>query len=555
MSGRRSRPSRLGPIGIIATALGFLAGCAAGKPASIGGPGTDGGPDAVPVHCLGNTTCQGNVRAAVFACQRNGSPGALLETCGTGTVCSLGRCVSESCADVEAHASITGCIFYVATLDNVTSDDDKPTLIVVTNPGPDKAMVQLQQRTVPGSWSNPTAVSVAAGGATSFSVVKPQVEVSPQDGPSPDPPAARRVVSDAPVTVMMVESDDADSMATSSSGTMVLPAHALGTNYMTMSYQQVDTIKVDAIPGSLGGAAQIAVVATQDNTSLWIYAPLQPPGAMPLPVTLEHDGDVYLRTSVSNLDTQAGTVIASDQRVAVFSGNVTTTYGQNVDGLNSPDMAMEQMMPTGSWSRSYLAARLPAQAGTCDSIFPAGVMSFWQVMASDDANVTFTSASGQPLPGLPTDVTTHMSKGVSYQYWVGSSQDFIVQADRPILVTQGIDCEPTLASAVPLDAPSEVQWFTLAPNFDHMLAIVRKNNGYGRVVLDGDDITDQFTAIAAGFEVARVSVPPCPGPIQQCVHQLTGAYGMTLRGMDVSSSYSTTFPSWVQCFSDSCTPF
>jgi hypothetical protein len=324
---------------------------------------------------------------------------------------------------------------------------------------------------------------------------------------------------------------------------------------MTMSYQQVDTIKVDAIEGSRGGAAEIAVVATQDNTSLWIYAPLQPTGAMPMPVTLEHDGDVLLLASSGNLDTQAGTVIASDQRVAVFSGNITTTYGQNVGGLNSPDMTMEQMMPTGSWSRAYLAARLPAQVGTCDSIFPAGVMSFWQVMASDDANVTFTSPSGQPLPGLPTDTTTHMSKGVPYPYWVASSEDFIVQGDRPILVTQGIDCEPTLATAVPLDAPSEVQTFTLAPNFDHVLAIVRRNDGYGRVTLDNNDISNQFTAVASGFEVARISVPPCYGPVEQCVHQLTGAYGMTLRGMDVSSSYSTTFPSWVQCFSDSCTPF
>jgi hypothetical protein len=199
---------------------------------------------------------------------------------------------------------------------------------------------------------------------------------------------------------------------------------------------------------------------------------------------------------------------------------------------------------------------LPPQAGACDSIFPANVKSFWQVMASEDTYVTFTSASGQPIPGLPAEMMP-MSKGVAYPYWVASSADFIVHADRPILVTQGIDCEPSLASAIPLDAPSDVQWFTLAPNFDHMLAIVRKNDGSGRrVMLDvNDDITDQFAPVGGGFEVARVSVPPCYGPIQQCVHQLTGAYGMTLRGMDVSSSYSTTYPSWVQCNSDSCTPF
>ena len=154
-----------------------------------------------------------------------------------------------------------------------------------------------------------------------------------------------------------------------------------------------------------------------------------------------------------------------------------------------------------------------------------------------------------------------------YPYFVSSSEDFIVQSDKPILVTQGMDCEPTLASAIPGDAPSDVQVFTLAPNFDHMLAIVRKNDvtpNSRRVKLDGIDITGQFSrvsppscwvAVDNGFEVARVPVPPCLGTVDDCVHTLTGAWGMTLRGMDTSSSYSTTFPSWLQCFSDSCSPF
>ena len=65
-----------------------------------------------------------------------------------------------------------------------------------------------------------------------------------------------------------------------------------------------------------------------------------------------------------------------------------------------------------------------------------------------------------------------------------------MQSDKPILVTQGMDCEPTLASAIPVDAASDVQVFTLAPNFDHMLAIVRKNDGSGhRVMLDLREIT------------------------------------------------------------------
>jgi hypothetical protein len=253
--------------------------------------------------------------------------------------------------------------------------------------------------------------------------------------------------------------------------------------------------------------------------------------------------------------------------VAVFSGNVTTTYGPDVGGLNSPDMAMEQMMPTGSWSHVYVAAHLPPQAATCDSIFPGDAQSYWQIIASDESDLTFYSASGKPIPGLPETMTAHVSKGASYPFWVTSDEDFVVKGSTPILVTQGLDCEPTLASAVPGDAPSDVQVFTLAPNFDHMLAIVRKNAGYGLPVkLDNIDITDHFSAVSPGlsaltvspmvkgFEVARVLVPPCLGTVDQCVHTLTGAWGMSLRGMDTSSSYSTTFPSWVQCLGDSCSP-
>jgi hypothetical protein len=553
-------------IGIVAAALGIWGGCTAGTPAV--GPDGGAGSSGASLRCLGNTTCRSGTPTKVFACEQNHTPGPLVTTCKDDTVCSLGRCVSPSCAAGEMHASATGCLFYFALLDNVTSDDDRPTLIVVTNPGPDSAMVTLQERTpgAPGAWSDAATNAIPAGKAASFTAVKPVVQASPPGYPPPAPPPARRVVSDAPVTVMMVESGDGDHMASSSAGTMVLPAHALGTNYMTMSYQQFDTPKIDAVLGSQGGAGEYSVVATQDRTSLWIYAPGLPEMAMPMPVMLEHDGDVFHHSSMGDHDNLTGTVIASDQRVAVFSGNVTTTYGQSAGGLNSPDMAMEQMMPTGHWSHQYIAAHLPPQTGTCDSIFPGGVQSFWQIIAAGDATVTFSSASGQPIPGLPDEMTLHAGKGVPYPYFVSSPEDFIVQSDKPILVTQGMDCEPTLASAIPGDAPSDVQVFALAPNFDHLLAIVRKIDvtNSRRVKLDNNDITSLFSRVSPpvmpgaqidnGFEVARVPVQPCLGSVDQCVHTLTGAWGMTLRGMDTSSSYSTTFPSWLQCLSDSCSP-
>ena len=169
--------------------------------------------------------------------------------------------------------------------------------------------------------------------------------------------------------------------------------------------------------------------------------------------------------------------------------------------------------------------------------------------------VTFTAAGGKPLPaGLPTEAFPQI-KGSPYPYWVESTDDFLVTANVPIMVMQGMDCEPTLSAAVSTEAPMDVQRFALAPNFDHMLAIVRKNDGVTPVMLDGNDISAQFSPVVNNVEVAHVAVPPCYGTVDQCVHTLTGAWGMSLRGMDTSSSYATTFPSWVDCVGDSCTRY
>jgi hypothetical protein len=212
-------------------------------------------------------------------------------------------------------------------------------------------------------------------------------------------------------------------------------------------------------------------------------------------------------------------------------------------------MAMEQMAPTGTWSKNYVAAWLPAQADACASLFDPGVMSYWRVVALNDANISFVSASGQPLPGLPSAL--HILRGAPVGFMVQSQADFLVHSDQPILVTQGMDCEPTLASAVTADAQNDQELFTLAPNFDHMLAIVRQGSGGARVTLDGNDITTQFVPVAEGFEVAHIQIPICYGSVDQCVHRLTGAFGMTLRGMNVGCSYSTTFPAW-PCHIEGC---
>jgi len=307
--------------------LGTAGGCADGKRPAANTGGHDGGADNGHGVCWWGTICAGNT---VRSCDQDGILGDVIQPCGAGMACSYGRCVSSSCQMAEIQPSINGCLFYTAMLDNVDSDDVKPSLIIITNPGQGKAMVRLEERSAGQAWTTSQSIAVAGGSAGSFTVGDRHIEET-QFGLA----LARRVVSDTPVTVMIVQSDDANRDATSSSGTMLLPFHALGYQYMTMSYQQNATPEMVKVAGALGGAAEIAIVATQDRTLIQIWPPGAPRGAMPMSFSLD-DGDVYQKTSQDDLDDLAGTTILADKPVAVFSGNVTTTYGRSSTGINSP---------------------------------------------------------------------------------------------------------------------------------------------------------------------------------------------------------------------------
>ena len=86
--------------------------------------------------------------------------------------------------------------------------------------------------------------------------------------------------------------------------------------------------------------------------------------------------------------------------MAVFSGNISTTYGYVATGVSSPDLAHEQLLPVTSWGVSYVAAELPPQAGVCDPLLDPPGSSIWTILADrDDTEVHFASfPSGGDAP-------------------------------------------------------------------------------------------------------------------------------------------------------------
>jgi len=358
---------------------------------------------------------------------------------------------------------------------------------------------------------------------------------------------AFRLTSDLPVSAAHVQSDDsAPGGSRSTGGTLLLPAHVLGRRYRALTYAQAATPRLVDTPGARGGAGQLVIVGSEDGTNVTISpsqaAALEPAGGAPGPgpdgklhVTLD-DGDLFTIYSSREGADLTGTEVAADEPVAVFSGNISTTYGVTATGISSPDMAHEQLLPVAAWGLSYVAAQLTPQAGVCDPLFGPGA-SLWTILADGaDTHVRFQSPSG----ASPSPERT-LGEGEAFRF--SAAGDFVIRASHPIQVMQGMDCEPSLSSAVPTTALLGDYRFSVLPNFGTMMAIVRMAGQ--PVFFDGARIEDSlFDPVGGGFDVARIPLEACPPAAGVCTHHLEGRFGFTMRGMDVLASYALTAPTW-----------
>ena len=473
-----------------------------------------------------------------------------------GLACSLGRCTSVACQASEGTAEgsgkgIAGCIFYTLQPDNVTADENAATSFLVANAGQARADVTFEAARSPSGeagWTQLGEFQVNVGASRRIPV--PAGYRVTAAGVSQK--LALRISSDQPVTVSQIDSDNVDSPATSSGGTVILPLQSLNTDHRVITYPQEPTNDVQTTAGSRGGSARVMVVGTVDGTIV-SFTPVKPvtgdpsgdppdiPAGVTHTVTLD-DGDVFQIYSGATGEDLTGARVSATAPVAVFAGNISTTYGLNITGINSADMAHEQMPPLSSWSTSYVAAAMTPQASVgCTSFFGMDGASIWKVLAShDDTTVTVAG------PGIPS---------ASYPLDAGAAQmlveigNFTVNANYPILVTQGIDCEPSLSLAVAVGATLLTNLpFAVPPSFDLQLEIVRSAGA--QILLDGNPIVGgMFHSVGSMFDVASIPLPACVPTDGSgvCTHVLIltstkGGFGMSLRGMDVGSSFAFTTP-------------
>lgn len=556
-------------LGVASAPLGLAPGCAsksavsridseAGASAIVPNSPTDPSSSDSRQPCKWPRVC---VEKDVYTCGLQGTPGVRLETCSES--CSLGRCVSRDCADAEALDAARGCLFYGARVDNIDSDAGSPTMLLFTSNSDFTSSISVEMRipdsTPEGYWATFATGLLSGRGAQRLSFTMP--------------PALRtagntrgggfRVRTDHPALVVQLDSANLDRMASSSAGTVLRPVQALGLRHLAMTYPQLGSNDVDRTPGSRSGAGQVVVVAAEDGTEVHLTTKanaIVSADETPVPASgdamtfLLDEGDAFQLFSAGQGDDLTGSMLESNHPVAVFSGNVYSTYGATVTGFNGGDSTLEQLPPVEAWSDEYVGAWLAPQAN-CDPFGPAG-SGRWSVLAADDdTNVTVAPASGAILDGVPAQFL--LGAGESRTFLVhggvapdGSSVagDFVLTAaaEKRVLLGQWLDCEPSLAWGIDTRHGADGLSLVLPPGFDHQLVVVRE--AHGDVTLDGAVLTSGFSSAGGNgrFEVRRIGsdeLGACRDFFDSCQVTLgSGAIGLSWRGMDAVCSYAVTVP-------------
>jgi len=499
-----------------------------------------------------------------------------IEAPGQPSMCTSGLCTSQACTTAEQLDLARGCRFYALQMDNIDSDDAKKMMLVLTNGSTDTpANFRVELRS-PDGWDLVAPQDVILAQQTArFEINRPILEAGPGAY------AAFRITSDSPILAVQIVSDDSDRMSNSSSGTVLLPAHALGESYMALTFQQIDSEATMSTPGGRGAAGTITIVGTADGTNVHLSPSTTAlvgagvtagPGTVTADVEQQLDeGDVWQIFSDTPGGDLSGTTITADHPVEVFSGNVFTTYGFEPHEFNGGDMAMEALPPLSAWSQDYVGARLSPQAG-CNPYFGTGGGK-WQVLASQDNTMVIISAS--PNTDLIVGDTNmeqqtmfRMSKGKTMTFntipdpgWDGTSPaptgDFVLKANNPVLLAQWMDCEPGLSLGMDTRfGPSTDMSFAFPLGFDQQVVITRRAGT--PVQIDGQTIPSDFFQPASGnhdYEVARLTADqfgPCLDALdlQACQHRLTSltaGVAVGWRGADIVCSYALTVPPSYPC--------
>lgn len=558
------------------------AGLAEGGDPRIDGSSLDEGliDAATPLDGLG----LGPDAAQSDAGRPDGGPPACAPTC-------------SACELAAAAGSSAGCEHYVVDLDNaaVGSGRDasaQPFAIIVSNPGPDAAMVVVERSVAP--FGSPPAEVVLAStnlpprSAETLVLGRYELDGSSASGSNDGTHTALsanalRVRSTQPVAIHQLNPEQAAG-SFSNDGTLVLPVHALGARYSVVGWPQTIANSSDPAhdfdPGRtdedlrafltiVGTAPATRVVVTLGpDVGRVLGAGSIPAGSAGSVLTVELGPFEAL-----NLETEAflgdfsGSLVTASAPVAVFVGTEASdvpAFATLGERQCCADHLETQLAPDDRAGQRFVVARMPSRSealndaivGT-DRVGKFPVLEWIRIIALEPGTTSITTT----LPAPDDRITMREREWIELRV----DRDFELEADRRVSIVQALPSQEV--TGIPNDLPGgdpSIFWLPAVEHyrtdvafsipagyaFDELVIVAPTS---ATIRLDGAALPSRCgsSSLGAGWVIRRcaMSFPEVfgrpmariePGIQNDGFHTLSGdqPFGAIVSGFDSFVSYA-----------------
>jgi len=485
----------------------------------------------------GYYTCDGQ---ELRVCRADGSGYDTEQVCSGDEVCSagglLGMC-SAACAEAIANRSNIGCEYWAVDLDNSESEallggiaDNgyrEQFAVAIANPSDTAAQVRIFVNDAPLG-APPAERQVYQGVVEPRGLLEIPLPSREVDGPptATDPDIrgswlsshAFRIVSNYPVVAYQF---NPIVQSYSNDASLLIPTSGLDRHYRVIGWPTANPIEPFGDIKGIPDHSYVTIVGVHENTRVRVTlgGPIVGDNfgagiaAAAAGQVVELDLGPY---DVLNLESDGapgdmtGTVVESNQPVAVFSGGERGIAPYDTDGVPVPPSGMpddwcctehleEQVFPTSAWGRDFVITRSPQRGASWPE------PDIYRIMA-DRARTTVTTN----LPG--PNATFTLEPGQWREFY--SQESFILQADQPVSIQQitvsqgwvenpkpGHGGDPDMLLFPPYQQYRESYVFLTPSTFSADYVVVSAPQGT-QVLLDGRDINgDEFDPLCS-YELA-----------------------------------------------------
>lgn len=465
---------------------------------------------------------------------------SVFEICGNGVDDDCDNTIDTDCVSkcelAEIFQTSVGCVYYAVDANNdpIESYDSQPYAVVVSNvDDTDTANVEIQTRQA-GVWTTIQSFMVPPNTLHQFDLPDRHVNYT-----NVNLAGAYRVVSNSPIIAYQFQPINGQTSFTSDAS-LLIPTSALDRFYYNVGWGEPSY-----------GNAQLNIVVAEDNTQVTVTPstatvaggsiPALAAGvAYTFPTTYNAGDIIQLEAQGGGPTGLSGTYITGTKTLAVFSTHWCANIPQQVCCC---DHLEEQLFGLQRWGKKHVASRHSVRSsGTPDAVN-------WHIIAAEaNTTISFTAAAG--VTGLPAGnqiLNAGQVLGLTVSGTVANPGDFIINADKPILVMQYMSSsamtnastenagDPFMTQAVPVEQFLSEYVVLIPANWVNDRLIITKRVGE-TVTLDGTMIP-QASFIGVGnpveYEVARVNANA------DGVHSLDGSapFGVTVIGYDSYDSY------------------